>query len=265
MRMNRTLIAHLAGSPLAALVDHLAATAEVCRAGEEYPKRALGSWFIQRTVSGQARAMADGEELHHRPGSLLVLAPGVRLAETVLERWELRYLTLNGPWPELLRPILAGRRALLLPAPPRAWVAALDGCVDELHAGKIGWPWRAAGELAVLLGGLLSLPAAADGGDLLERVGRLVQADPARCWDVPAIARALRLPTRTLQARFRHLAPEGVARWVLARRLEHARLLLDRGLPVATVADRLGFANPYHFSRVCRRVLGAPPRELRRG
>ena len=46
---------------------------------------------------------------------------------------------------------------------------------------------------------------------------------------------------------------------LLRRRLLHARALLQRGCGVAACADRLGFANPFHFSRCYRRVFGHPP------
>ena len=265
MRMHRTTVAHLPGTPLETLADHLIAIEEVCRAGEVYEERAVHGWYIQHTVSGSAEVRVDGVPYRHRPGSLLVLAPHARVAERVRESWHLRYLILGGCWPELLRPALAGHRALMLPDPPRAWTAALDGGIEEIHSGRTGWPWRVAGELSTLLGGLALLRAGPAEGDLPTRIGHLVDADPSRTWDVLAVAQALRMAPRTLQARFRKEAPQGVARWVLERRLEHARLLLDRGLPVGAVADRLGFANPYHFSRVCRRVHGAPPSALRRG
>lgn len=41
-------------------------------------------------------------------------------------------------------------------------------------------------------------------------------------------------------------------------------LLADTGLPVAVIADRCGFKNPFHFSRCVRHMQGISPRELRR-
>jgi len=47
-------------------------------------------------------------------------------------------------------------------------------------------------------------------------------------------------------------------------RLRDAQLLLaDPGLPIAEVAQRCGYDDPFHFSRVVKRVYGSSPRALR--
>jgi transcriptional regulator GlxA family with amidase domain len=53
------------------------------------------------------------------------------------------------------------------------------------------------------------------------------------------------------------------------RYLWHARvergagLLAATGLTVSEIADRCGFKNPFHFSRLLRKMQGVSPRELR--
>jgi len=41
------------------------------------------------------------------------------------------------------------------------------------------------------------------------------------------------------------------------------QLLLSTASPVRDVADRLGYRDPYYFSRVFRRVMGTPPSTYR--
>ena len=54
-------------------------------------------------------------------------------------------------------------------------------------------------------------------------------------------------------------------RWLLDRRIERAReLLLNSRLPIADVADRCGFANQSHLTRVFTNALGVSPGEWRR-
>ena len=53
--------------------------------------------------------------------------------------------------------------------------------------------------------------------------------------------RALRVPGRT----FRHF--------------DYAELLGNQSMLVKEVAEAVGFADPYHFSRVFKRVYGIPP------
>jgi AraC-like DNA-binding protein len=46
--------------------------------------------------------------------------------------------------------------------------------------------------------------------------------------------------------------------------MREARRLLGEGRRVSEVADRLGFANPFHFSRRYKRFYGVAPSEARR-
>ena len=43
-----------------------------------------------------------------------------------------------------------------------------------------------------------------------------------------------------------------------------AGLLAATGLTVAEIADRCGFKNPFHFSRLLRKMQGNSPREARK-
>lgn len=67
----------------------------------------------------------------------------------------------------------------------------------------------------------------------------------------------------TLFRRSTGLAPH---RYLINRRVEHARLLLSAtGAPLAEVANRSGFADQAHMTRHFGRLLGITPGSLRRG
>lgn len=52
--------------------------------------------------------------------------------------------------------------------------------------------------------------------------------------------------------------------WILQQRIRHAALLLtESSLSVSEIADRLGFSNPYLFSRQFRKIIGVSPRAYR--
>jgi AraC-like DNA-binding protein len=54
-------------------------------------------------------------------------------------------------------------------------------------------------------------------------------------------------------------------RWLEERRMEvAARRLRDTDRAVADIAEEIGFADPFHFSRAFKRVVGASPRDYRR-
>ena len=54
-------------------------------------------------------------------------------------------------------------------------------------------------------------------------------------------------------------------KWIERRRMDLARRLLQDGATVQSVADQCGYANPYHFSRVVKRVINKTPTQLRQG
>jgi len=52
--------------------------------------------------------------------------------------------------------------------------------------------------------------------------------------------------------------------WIVQQRVRHAALLLtESSLSISEIADRLGFSNPYLFSRQFRQTMGKSPRAYR--
>ncbi|MFH0172771.1 GlxA family transcriptional regulator [Streptomyces cacaoi] len=70
---------------------------------------------------------------------------------------------------------------------------------------------------------------------------------------------------RTLARRFARQLGVGPGQWVLARRIEAARVLLEASdLPVETVAERVGLSSAVNLRRHFRAVLGTTPGAYRR-
>jgi len=64
---------------------------------------------------------------------------------------------------------------------------------------------------------------------------------------------------------FRQNYQQTPGRYLWQLRVERgARLLTATGLTVAEIADQCGFKNPFHFSRLMRKMQGLSPRQLRR-
>lgn len=83
---------------------------------------------------------------------------------------------------------------------------------------------------------------------------------------VKEMAAALGLSERTLSERCRRLIGRRPSQFHADWRLDRAaELLRGSGLPVKDVAERLGFANPFHFARAFRRRHGMPPSACRSG
>lgn len=126
------------------------------------------------------------------------------------------------------------------------------------------WPAADPGLLRLLLGRADTLRQAQGRSDtLVDQVIAAVTAEgyaQARC---ETVAHALNLSVRTLQ---RRLAECGTSfRQVLeaARMGEVVQLLADGRVPLSTLAERLGYAEPSAFSHAVRSHFGLSPRALR--
>lgn len=83
--------------------------------------------------------------------------------------------------------------------------------------------------------------------------------------DVAALARALAVSPRHLTNQCEQFFGLPPARLLLRMKMERAEELLRyRGLRVKEVSEKLGFANPYHFSAAFRRTRGYTPATVRR-
>jgi transcriptional regulator GlxA family with amidase domain len=79
------------------------------------------------------------------------------------------------------------------------------------------------------------------------------------------LARACELSVRHFSRAFRQSTGQAPYAWLLDRRLERARGLLElSSLPLKDVATRSGFANQSHFTRLFTRAYGLPPGAFRR-
>jgi AraC-like DNA-binding protein len=85
---------------------------------------------------------------------------------------------------------------------------------------------------------------------------RHLKANPT----VMELAADAKMSPRHLTTLCQAMFAEGPARFLLKLKLRRAEEMLRyRGQSVKEVSEALGFANPYHFSRVFKRVYGHPP------
>ncbi|MBA3845406.1 MAG: helix-turn-helix transcriptional regulator, partial [Planctomycetes bacterium] len=82
---------------------------------------------------------------------------------------------------------------------------------------------------------------------------------------VGEVARRLGVTPEHLARLVRRATGRTVKALLRERRLEHAcRLLRASDLPVGVIGARVGYPDPYHFSRVFARHAGIPPTAYRR-
>jgi AraC-like DNA-binding protein len=209
-----------------------------------------GQWSIYDTTDSYA--VANPERVEH----LIVMLPKAMLAERGLPLDPLMARRLGGSGGVGTLALQTMRNAFAeLPSMPEAAARGVGDAITQLvHLSLL--------DLAGQATALTQREA------LRERIKQHVAqhlADPALTVD--QIARALNCSRRQLYNAFAE-EPDGVAGYILARRLEACRrVLADRAQAHRSVTDIAlgnGFQNMAHFSRVFRTHLGLPPSDFRR-
>jgi AraC-like DNA-binding protein len=118
----------------------------------------------------------------------------------------------------------------------------------------------AGGILAALFHAVWTAGVTANGDDDVARVLADVDVRDRRL-RVDALAHRAGLGQTAFRVAVRRLTGMTPAAWLESRRMQLARMLLAKGgLAVAEVAAACGYDDPFHFSRVCRRLTGRSPR-----
>ena len=219
---------------------------------------------------GEARVWVDGEPFDIPPGSVALLHPGCRERFRFAVRHPTHHTWCAVRPDTVLRPL--HRRLTLLPA-----VLPQSRTFDSLMRAAFTIPsWRepqGRRMLKVLAFALLDeyIRMAREGGDNREsgtpheRARRWLEEHCAEPDALAGAARAASVTPQHLIRLFRAHYATTPGRYLWRLRVERgAGLLTASGLTVAEIAERCGFKNPFHFSRLLRQMQGASPRKLRK-
>jgi AraC-like DNA-binding protein len=218
------------------------------------------------TTAGRADfGDAAGRKAVLEPGDVLALFPGVphTFVPSAGTRWDEFFLFFSGPAfaPWYTTGLLTPERPVLHVEPVEHWVRRFRAVTDGADRYP---PYAAIARLHTLIADLLEADVGRGGGAdkaWLKRACAVLGAETKPSLDV--VARRLGCSEQVFRKRFRALAGMPPAAWRERRRLETACELL-RSLPVHAVAERLGFCDPFHFSRRFTQRFGISPRGFRR-
>jgi len=266
MIYRRVTILKPSSGPAAGPLTELAAVREARHVHETHDGVDIPGLVIMATVRGSARFASSVGSGVERRGSLSIVGEGVHQTRPqILEPWHIEYLILHGPWSEQIRATLwpegSGGLQVLDPG-PRRLIRDLHDAVDLALDQPSNWEWRFMSQLAAIGDQLIRVMAAQE-ASLAQRVRQCVEAEPDRHWSLAELAELLSVSPSTLSHQFAMEKGEPPMAWVRRARVQIARRYLEQGLSVCDTAERMGFANPYHFSRVFKQVAGITPSHVR--
>jgi AraC-like DNA-binding protein len=139
-----------------------------------------------------------------------------------------------------------GSSAMLVRLTELLYVEVLRRHMQRLPAGHTGW-----------LAGVKDPEVG--------RALRLLHARPERQWTVEDLAREVGVSRSGLAQRFTELSGEAPMRYLTGWRMQLAKhLMLQAGLPIAEVAERVGYESEAAFNRAFKRHVGEPPAAWRK-
>ena len=254
--------------------------------GEVHRTHRYAFHMLVLVTRGTCTQVIDFEPVSCAPGSLLAIRPGQAHNFGLAEDWE--------GWVMLLRPeflLMASAPAsdlrlvvglerfpvhLALDGEDARTVAdaivqmrtdaAADALAQDLHALLRYQLYALLTRLAIAHGqGANRESANHRAMQRFEHFRQLVEQQFAECHQVADYAGQLGCTEKSLARATSAAAGMGAKAFIAARiGLEARRLLLHTGVPVARIAERLGFDEATNFSKFFRREAGCTPAEFRR-
>jgi AraC-like DNA-binding protein len=248
------------------------------RAAHEYPRHRHAGYEAILVERGPYLCELNGVELRVEAGEVLIIKPGDWHADHLRagQRHFVLHFNLETAEGERTAELFA------LGARPQEQMAKGDFQRDarllheiqveaeggENHAALVQdgllaalfWRWARGLPAAGLSRQWRALPAAeVRREEIAELLARHVGDNPT----VASLARALGVSARQFTTQCRTLFGAPPAKLLLKLKLREAEVMLRyQRRRVSEVSESLGFANPFHFSRVCRRAWGRPPSAL---
>lgn len=158
-----------------------------------------------------------------------------------------------------------GGRPVIDVADPYRVVSLIEEALARMERDDSAPSRQAAAGAAWHLLALLAADRAPHGGtDVIEQAQRHLREHVGTRIDVAELAALARLSPSHFAALFHRATGVGVLRYQTRLRMARARELLDTtDLPIGEIARRLGYADPFYFSRRFRSVHGVTATEYR--
>jgi len=223
------------------------------------------TYGIGITLTGVQAFRYRGERWVCVPGQLHILHPGETHDGTAVTGLSLRYRILYLA-PELIRGAMAGRPLPFVPGPVQAltpatqriirFLAHIDEPVSDLQHTEIA---VTAADVLSILGGQDSPGRAVIDFTAVELARQYLAAHAPEPVSAASLEKITGTDRFTLTRHFRRAYATSPDRYRTRRRLDLARVAIERGTPLAQAAIEAGFADQSHMTRQFKKAYGLTP------
>ncbi len=217
---------------------------------------------VDMTFHGQQHALP--------PGSMIILRPDT--GHSFFSRGALMHdwMHLTGNVEEVLHTVGLACDVIYHPT-CNASITELTARLEaEFFAQRSYWPTHSNAlltELFILISYNLSnaqpQPVANQTADRLRELRSAMLMHPEKDWSVENMARMVNISTSRLYPLYRRMFAISPNRDLILIRIEKAKTMLEMGTSVAETAEKMGYANIFHFIRQFHQVLGVSPGQYR--
>ena len=224
----------------------------------EIVRTKLGGSYFLACFGGEGRVLVDGAWVACRRGQAALLPPGTLHAFSTRRggRWDfcwVRYQELPGQ-----RPLAAAQTPVIAGFDPEPLRLAVLGLHHECAGARVPTAEDAWVGLIHHYVERFARPAGMDAR--LSALWDRVAADLGRPWTVTEMAAEAHLSEKQLQRLCRKELGRNPRRQLIWLRMRHAADLLSAtSAKIETIADQVGYQNPFVFSTTFKRVMGWPP------
>lgn len=246
---------------------------ERCRPDYDIHRRSYAYHGVEYVAEGEGRVELAGKRQVLGPGSVFAYAPDMRFAiRTDPARPMVKYFVCvagEGVGRRLERAGLGGGRVKTLAAHAEVGSVMEDVIREGRRSGAMAGP-ICAQLFELLLLKIEDMAQWAPRGDhawsTFQRCKAIIDARAEQLHTLGEVAKAAGLEESSVCRLFRRFQGTSPYQYLLRRKMNlAAEFLLEGNGLVKEAAQRVGFADPYHFSRCFKAVHGVAPREVGRG
>ena len=236
--------------------------------------RRLGSYALVYSLNGGCtyRDERIGKQ-KIKAGDLIIILPQVehRYGAGPRGHWDEFFIVFDGPvfdlWQE--QGILQAEQPILHLQPVKYWQRRLESCLETGGAvGRLA-ALRQVCNLQSLLAEILARASNSSGGSLmpnwLDVACESLSNDLHQQVFLPQLADSLNVSFETFRKKFTLMTGLSPGRYRAGKVIDRAcELMISGNLSGKEIAEKLGFADEYHFSKRFKQITGLAPRDFRR-